>query len=58
MTPQTSQPETNLQAELDQLTYSAYLLTLDPGKAFSVVARAIDGSLGETASNSDLLNEL
>ena len=55
MTPQTSQPETNLQAELDQLTYSAYLLTLDPGKAFSVVARAIDGSLGETASNSDLL---
>jgi hypothetical protein len=55
MTPQTSQPETNLQAELDQLTYSAYLLTLDPGKAFSVVARAIDGSLGETAPNSDLL---
>ena len=55
MTPQTSQLETNLQAELDQLTYSAYLLTLDPGKAFSVVARAIDGSLGETASNSDLL---
>ena len=55
MTPQTTQPETNLQAELDQLTYSAYLLTLDPGKAFSVVARAIDGSLGETAPNSDLL---
>src|ERR1700756_2631645 len=55
MTPQTSQPETNLQAELDQLTYSAYLLTLDPGKAFSVVARAIDGSLGETAPNSYLL---
>jgi hypothetical protein len=55
MTPQTRQPDTNLQAELDQLTYSAYLLTLDPGKAFSVVARAIDGSLGETAPNSDLL---
>jgi hypothetical protein len=48
MTPQTRQPDTNLQAELDQLTYSAYLLTLDPGKAFSVVARAIDGSLGKT----------
>lgn len=30
-------------------------MTLDPGKAFSVVARAIDGSLGETAPNSDLL---
>lgn len=55
MTPLTSQTDTNLQAELDRLTYSAYLLTLDPGKAFSVVARAVDGSLGETAPNSDLL---
>ena len=45
----------NLQAELDRLTYSAYLLTLDPGKAFSAVARAIDGSLEETTPNSDLL---
>jgi len=55
MTPQTTQPETNLQAELDQLTYSAYLLTLDPGKAFSAVARAIYGSLEETSPNSHLL---
>lgn len=56
MTPQVSQtPENNFQAELDQLTYSAYLLTLDPGKAFSAVARAIDGSLEETTVNSDLL---
>jgi hypothetical protein len=47
--------ENNLQAELDRLTYYAYLLTLDPGKAFSVVARAIDGSLEETTPNSDLL---
>jgi DNA-directed RNA polymerase specialized sigma24 family protein len=55
MTPQTSQPDTNLQAELDRLTYSAYLLTLDPGKAFSAVERAIDGSLEETTVHSDLL---
>jgi len=55
MTPQTSQTDTNLQAELDRLTYSAYLLTLDPGKAFSAVAKAIDGSLEETNPNSDLL---
>jgi hypothetical protein len=55
MTPQTSQTDTNLQAELDRLTYSAYLLTLDPGKAFSAVERAIDGSLEETTLHSDLL---
>jgi hypothetical protein len=55
MTPLTSQTDTNLQTELDRLTYSAYLLTLDPGKAFSAVARAIDGSLEETSPNSDLL---
>ena len=56
MTPQMSQTtDNNLQAEIDRLTYSAYLLTLDPGKAFSAVVRAIDGSLEETAVNSDLL---
>ncbi len=55
MTPQTNQTDTNLQAELDRLTHSAYLLTLDPGKAFSAVARATDGSLEETNPNSDLL---
>ena len=55
MTPEISQSDANLQAELDRLTYSAYLLTLDPGKAFSAVARAIDGSLQENTANSDLL---
>jgi DNA-directed RNA polymerase specialized sigma24 family protein len=55
MTLQTSQTDTNLQAELDRLTYSAYLLTLDPGKAFSAVERAIDGSLEEATVHSDLL---
>jgi len=54
MTPQTSQTDGNFQAELDRLTYSAYLLTLDPGKAFSAVERAIDGSLEETTVHSDL----
>ena len=55
MTPQTSQTDTNLQAELDRLTYFAYLLTLDPGKALSAVERAIDASLEETTAHSDLL---
>jgi hypothetical protein len=55
MTPQTSQTDTNLRAEIDRLTYSAYLLTLDPGKAFSAVERAIDGSLEQTIVNCDLL---
>ena len=56
MTPQMSRTtDDNLQAEIDRLTYSAYLLTLDPGKAFSAVVRAIDGSLEETTVNSDLL---
>ena len=56
MTPQMSQTsENDLQAELDRLTYSAYLLTLDPGKAFSAVARALEGSPEETTPNSHLL---
>ena len=56
MTPQMSRTtDDDLQAEIDRLTYSAYLLTLDPGKAFSAVVRAIDGSLEETTVNSDLL---
>jgi hypothetical protein len=55
MIPKTSQADTNLQTELDQLTYSAYLLTLDPGKAFSAVARALEGSPEETTPNSALL---
>jgi DNA-directed RNA polymerase specialized sigma24 family protein len=56
MTPQVIQAtEKDLQTELDQLTYSAYLLTLDPGKAFSAVARALEGSPGETTPNSALL---
>jgi hypothetical protein len=56
MTPQISNaPDKSLQAELDWLTSSAYLLTLDPGVAVSVVMTAIDGSLEEIKANSDLL---
>jgi DNA-directed RNA polymerase specialized sigma24 family protein len=52
MTPQLSQPaEKNIDAELDRLTYSAYLLTLDPGLALSVVMAALDDSLGEPDAN-------
>lgn len=56
MSPQTSQTtDDNLQAELDRLTYSAYLLTLDPGTAVSVVMQAIDCSLDEIATDRGLL---
>src|ERR1700686_1791611 len=52
MTPQLSQPpEKNIDAELDRLTYSAYLLTLDPGLALSVVMAALDASLGKPNAN-------
>ena len=52
MTPQLSQPaDKNIDAELDRLTYSAYLLTLDPGLALSVVMAALDDSLGEPDAN-------
>ena len=44
MTPQPiQQVNRSLDVELDQLTYSAYLLTLDPDLALSVVMAAIDG---------------
>jgi DNA-directed RNA polymerase specialized sigma24 family protein len=52
MTPQLSQPaDKNIDAELDRLTYSAYLLTLDPGLALSVVMAALDASLGKPNAN-------
>ena len=56
MTPQLAQPGNNgIDIELDQLTYSAYLLTLDPTLALSVVMAAIDTSMEDLASSSDLL---
>jgi DNA-directed RNA polymerase specialized sigma24 family protein len=56
MTPQFIQPLNNsIDVELDQLTYSAYLLTLDPGLALSVVMAAVDASVEDLASHRDLL---
>lgn len=56
MTPQLIQPGNDgIDAELDQLTYSAYLLTLDPDLAVSVVMAAIDASMEDLASRGDLL---
>jgi hypothetical protein len=46
--------EANIEGELDRLTYSAYLLTLDPGLALSVVLTALDWSWEKPISNSDL----
>jgi hypothetical protein len=56
MTPQLIQPANDtIDVELDQLTYSAYLLTLDPDLAFSVVMEAVDRSLEDIVSHDDLL---
>ena len=56
MTPQmTEVADRKLQAELDRLTYFAYLLTLDPGVALSVVMTAMDGSPEEATADPDLL---
>ncbi len=56
MTPQIREAAgKHIESELDRLTYSAYLLTLDPGVAVSVVMTAIDGSLEELTTGPDLL---
>jgi hypothetical protein len=56
MTPQFIQPGNDtIDVELDHLTYSAYLLTLDPDLAYSVVMAAVDTSMEDRASNHDLL---
>jgi hypothetical protein len=56
MTPQLIQPGNDtIDVELDQLTYSAYLLTLDPDLAFSVVMAAVDTSMEDHVPRHDLL---
>ena len=56
MNAQTIQTGNNsIDIELDRLTYSAYLLTLDPDLALSVVMAAIDMSMEDLGSGSDLL---
>ena len=47
-----------IDAELDQLVYSAYLLTLDSDKAFSAVMEAAELSLDDSASHGDLLRRI
>jgi hypothetical protein len=44
-----------VEAELDSLAYCAYLLTLNPGLAMSVVRAAIDARLEEASTQPDLL---
>jgi hypothetical protein len=46
--------KTGIEAELDRLTYSTYLLTLDRGLALSVVLTALDWFLEKPIANSDL----
>jgi hypothetical protein len=56
MNPQLIQPgNDSFDSELDQLTYSAYLLTSDPDLALSVVMAAVDTSMDDLASQCDLL---
>lgn len=56
MTPQLIEPgNNNIDVELDRLAYYAYLLTLGPDLALSVVTAAIDTSMTHLASRHDLL---
>ena len=56
MTPRLIQPgNDSIDVELDQLTFSAYLLTLDPDLAVSAVIAALDTSMDDLASCGDLL---
>jgi hypothetical protein len=54
MTQSARTEQTSIEAELDRLTYSAYLLTLNRGLALSVVLTALDWSLEKPIANSDL----
>jgi hypothetical protein len=55
MTPRFVQTDDmKVDSELERLTYSAYLLTLDPALALSVVMAAIDGSLEDVSASPDL----
>ena len=46
----------SIDAELDRLTYSVYLLTLDSGLAHSLVMSALDKSLEDIAGQPDVLD--
>jgi len=56
MTPQLIETTNEVvEAELDRLTYSAYLLTLDPSLAMSVVMTALEGAQEDLSSPANLL---
>jgi hypothetical protein len=56
MTPQLIETANqSIEAELDRLTYSAYLLTLDPGLALSVVMTAVEDAQEDLSSPANLL---
>ena len=56
MTPQLIETANqSIEAELDRLTYSAYLLTLDPGLALSVVLTVVEGAQDDLCSRANLL---
>jgi len=56
MTPQLIETANKgIEAELDRLTYSAYLLTLDPGLAMSLVMTAVEGAQEDLSSPANLL---
>ena len=54
MTPRIGNIARDLDAELEQLAFSAYLLTLDAGAALSAVMAALDASLEDLDASSDL----
>jgi DNA-directed RNA polymerase specialized sigma24 family protein len=56
MTPQLIETANQgIEDELDRLTYSAYLLTLDPGLAMSVVMTAVEDAQEDLSSPANLL---
>lgn len=56
MTPQLIETANkDIDGELDRLTYSAYLLTQDPGLAISVVMFALEGAESDHSSRPNLL---
>ena len=59
MTPQlTLAAEKKVDLEIERLTYSAYLLTLDPSVSLSVVVKALDDSLDEVTTGTNLLQRI
>jgi len=59
MTTQLTQAaEKKVDVEIERLTYSAYLLTLDPSVSLSVVVKALDDSLDDVTTGTNLLQRI